>query len=211
MRPKPQTKPSPEGRCSVMPKSVQWCLTNSSSSSKEFSSRSSSMRSRALSFPSLCWRSRRSAPPPASASARRCASSSSGLVECFLGAMAGGLACHRGTKAASGRQEIFAGTSDYPTYQELAIAVGQFGCRDRFRVADHAPRNTSQCDEGEDKCYLCVAAIPVQWEPSQPENESESRREGPSAGKPSKMRTSSTTNRPSSGITRASTCHVYPP
>src|ERR1700758_5330269 len=42
------------------------------------------MRSRALSFPSLCWRSRRSAPPPSSACAMRCRNSSSASC-CFSG------------------------------------------------------------------------------------------------------------------------------
>src|SRR5580698_8203499 len=71
MRPKPVTKPSPAGRCSCMPKSTQRWRTNLSSSSKVFSSRRRSMRSRAVSLPALCSRSRRSGPPPASASALR--------------------------------------------------------------------------------------------------------------------------------------------
>src|SRR5258708_1108769 len=68
MRPKPVTKPSPAGRCSCIPKSTQRCRTNLSSSSKLPSSRSRWMRSRAVSLPVLCSRSRRSGPPPASAS-----------------------------------------------------------------------------------------------------------------------------------------------
>src|SRR6266403_1045152 len=68
MRPKPVTKPSPAGRCSCMPKSTQRCRTNLSSSSKVPSSNKRWMRSRAVSLPALCSRSRRSAPPPASAS-----------------------------------------------------------------------------------------------------------------------------------------------
>src|SRR5712675_1119560 len=68
MRPKPVTKPSPAGRCSSMPKSVLRWRMNLSSSSKVFSSRRRWMRSRAVSLPALCSRSRRSAPPPASAS-----------------------------------------------------------------------------------------------------------------------------------------------
>ena len=50
-----------------MPKSRQRCSTSLSSSSKLPSSSSSSTRSRAVSLPSRCWRSRRSAPPPSSA------------------------------------------------------------------------------------------------------------------------------------------------
>src|ERR1700687_4142102 len=76
MRPNPVTKPSPAGRCSSMPKSVQRWRMNLSSSSKEFSSRSKWMRSRAVSLPALCSRSRRSGPPPASASASSLRSSS---------------------------------------------------------------------------------------------------------------------------------------
>ena len=71
MRPKPVTKPSPAGRCDSMPKSMQWWRTNLSSSSNVPSSRSRLMRSRAVSLPALCSRSRRSGPPPASASALR--------------------------------------------------------------------------------------------------------------------------------------------
>src|SRR5579871_6844000 len=54
-----------------MPKSTQRWRTNLSSSSKVPSSRRRSMRSRAVSLPALCSRSRRSGPPPASASALR--------------------------------------------------------------------------------------------------------------------------------------------
>src|SRR5437764_10657198 len=64
-----------------MPKSRQRCVTSLSSSSKEPSSSSNSIRSRAESLPSLCCRSRRSAPPPASAAACRRRNSSS-LVIC---------------------------------------------------------------------------------------------------------------------------------
>src|SRR5580704_8841075 len=71
MRPKPVTKPSPAGRWSCIPKSTQRCRTNLSSSSNVPSSRSRSIRSRAVSLPALCSRSRRSGPPPASASALR--------------------------------------------------------------------------------------------------------------------------------------------
>src|SRR5579864_993980 len=76
MRPNPVTKPSPAGRCSSMPKSVQRWRKNLSSSSKVSSSRSRWMRSRAVSLPALCSRSRRSGPPPASASASSLRSSS---------------------------------------------------------------------------------------------------------------------------------------
>src|SRR5262249_542657 len=51
--------------------SVQWWRTNLSSSSNVPSSNRISMRSRAVSLPDLCSRSRRSGPPPASASALR--------------------------------------------------------------------------------------------------------------------------------------------
>src|SRR5579863_3480472 len=59
-----------------MPKSTQRWRTNLSSSSKVPSSRSRLMRSRAVSLPALCSRSRRSGPPPASASALRRSNSS---------------------------------------------------------------------------------------------------------------------------------------
>src|ERR1700686_2161818 len=71
MRPNPVTNPSPGGRCSCIPNSSERCATNLSSSSNVPSSRSNATRSRAVSFPALCSRSRRSAPPPASASALR--------------------------------------------------------------------------------------------------------------------------------------------
>src|SRR5580692_4808820 len=69
-----------------MPKSTQRCRTNLSSSSKEPSSRSRLMRSRAVSLPALCSRSRRSGPPPASASAdwRRSSSMRSRCFSCAL-------------------------------------------------------------------------------------------------------------------------------
>src|SRR6266403_4455594 len=70
-RPNPVTNPSPAGRCDSMPKSVQWWRTNLSSSSKEPSSSSKLILSRAVSLPALCSRSRRSGPPPASASSLR--------------------------------------------------------------------------------------------------------------------------------------------
>src|SRR5262245_23407738 len=76
MRPWPVTKPSPGTICSSMPKSRQRCVTSLSSSSKVPSSSSSSMRSRAPSLPSLCWRARRSGPPPCSAASCRRRSSS---------------------------------------------------------------------------------------------------------------------------------------
>src|SRR6267142_1996356 len=76
MRPKPVTKPSPAGRCSCMPKSTQRWRTNLSSSSKVPSSNKRWMRSRAVSLPALCSRSRRSGPPPASASSEMRRSSS---------------------------------------------------------------------------------------------------------------------------------------
>src|ERR1700733_5277336 len=71
MRPKPVINPSPGRRCSCIPNSSERCITNLSSSSNVPSSRSRSIRSRAVSFPALCSRSRRSGPPPASASALR--------------------------------------------------------------------------------------------------------------------------------------------
>src|SRR5262249_8715564 len=60
-----------------MPKSVERCVTSLSNSSKVPSSSRNSMRSRADILPSLCWRSRRAAPPPASASESRRFSSAS--------------------------------------------------------------------------------------------------------------------------------------
>src|SRR5262249_39542849 len=66
-RPYPETTPSPGIRCSAIPKSRQRWSTSLSSSSKVPSSSRSSTRSRAVSLPSACWRSRRSAPPPSSA------------------------------------------------------------------------------------------------------------------------------------------------
>src|SRR5262245_12468941 len=71
MRPAPVTTPSPGIRCSAIPKSAAWWTTNRSSSSKEPLSTSSSIRSRAVFFPALCWRAMRSSPPPTSASRRR--------------------------------------------------------------------------------------------------------------------------------------------
>src|SRR6266436_36548 len=70
-RPNPVTNPSPAGRCASIPKSVQWWRTNLSSSSKVPSSSNKLIRSRAVSLPALCSRSRRSSPPPASASSLR--------------------------------------------------------------------------------------------------------------------------------------------
>src|SRR6266851_1164674 len=61
-------KPSPYNFCSAMPKSLQRCVTSLSVSSKVPSSSRKSMRSRADILPSLCCRSRRSAPPPSWAS-----------------------------------------------------------------------------------------------------------------------------------------------
>src|SRR5579871_4544991 len=63
--------------CSSIPKSWHRCVTSLSSSSNVPSSSSSSIRSRAESFPSLCWRLRRSAPPPCSAASWRRRSSPS--------------------------------------------------------------------------------------------------------------------------------------
>ena len=88
MRPKPVMNPSPGGRCSCIPKSSERCATNLSSSSNVPSSRSSATRSRAVSLPALCSRSRRSAPPPASASAlrrRSSANESLDFVSLFIG------------------------------------------------------------------------------------------------------------------------------
>src|ERR1700756_3180798 len=83
MRPNPVTNPPPAGRCSSEPKSTQRWRTNLSSSSNVPSSSSNSIRSRAESFPALCSRLRRSAPPPASASSemRRNCSIRSALVD----------------------------------------------------------------------------------------------------------------------------------
>src|SRR5262245_54725287 len=60
-----------------MSKSVQRCVTNLSISTKVPGSKSSSRRSRAVSFPARCWRSMRSWPPPSRA---RSFSSSSRLI-----------------------------------------------------------------------------------------------------------------------------------
>src|SRR5215475_132969 len=62
--PWPVTTPSPGIFCSAMPKSVQRWVTNLSISTKVPGSKSSSSRSRAVSFPPRCWRSIRSSPPP---------------------------------------------------------------------------------------------------------------------------------------------------
>src|SRR5205823_1664947 len=64
MRPYPATTPSPGYCCSCMPKSRHRCVTNLSTSSKEFLSSRSAIRSRAVSLPSARCRSRRSLPPP---------------------------------------------------------------------------------------------------------------------------------------------------
>ena len=76
--------------CSSMPKSRQRCVTSLSSSSNEPSSSSSSMRSRALSLPSLCWRARRSGPPPCSAAAWRRRSSSRRFIGFYCTGIRGG-------------------------------------------------------------------------------------------------------------------------
>src|SRR5262245_5249431 len=65
--PWPVTTPSPGIFCSAIPKSVQRWVTNLSISTKVPGSKSSSSRSRAVSFPPRCCRSMRSGPPPRSA------------------------------------------------------------------------------------------------------------------------------------------------
>src|SRR5579863_1513865 len=80
MLPHPVMNPSPGTVCSSIPKSRHRCVTSLSISSKEPSSSSSSMRSRAESFPSLCCRSWRASPPPCSAALCRRRSSSSLLI-----------------------------------------------------------------------------------------------------------------------------------
>src|SRR5687768_16574193 len=69
--PAPDTTPSPGTRDFSIPKSRERCSTSESSSKKEPGSRRSSTRSRAVSFPSACWRAVRSGPPPARLRARR--------------------------------------------------------------------------------------------------------------------------------------------
>src|SRR5271154_3283503 len=64
-------KPSPKYFCSAIPKSLQRCVTSLSVSSNVPSSSRKSTRSRADILPSLCWRSRRCAPPPSWASRSR--------------------------------------------------------------------------------------------------------------------------------------------
>src|SRR5438552_1420629 len=63
-------------RCFSMPKSVLRWTTSWSSSWNEPSSKRSWMRSRAVSFPSACWRAIRASPPPSSLSRLRRSSSS---------------------------------------------------------------------------------------------------------------------------------------
>src|SRR5580692_2606715 len=87
IRPNPVTNPSPVGRISSEPKSTERCRTNLSSSSNVPSSSNKSIRSRAESFPALCSRSLRSAPPPASASAdilRNCSTRSAFAEDCHV-------------------------------------------------------------------------------------------------------------------------------
>src|SRR5690606_29320301 len=60
---------------SCIPNSLQRWVTNMSNSSKEFSSSSTSIRSRAVSLPFACWAAIRFSPPPSRASARRSSSS----------------------------------------------------------------------------------------------------------------------------------------
>src|SRR5207342_3320086 len=69
--PQPVTTPSPGIFDFSMPNSFERCSTNMSNSSKEPLSRMSSMRSRALNLPRLCWASMRVLPPPRRASSRR--------------------------------------------------------------------------------------------------------------------------------------------
>src|SRR6266550_440302 len=72
IRPCPVTTPSPRYFSSARPKSLERCVTNRSSSTKEPRSSSASSRSRAVSLPLSCWAWIRSAPPPSSAWARFC-------------------------------------------------------------------------------------------------------------------------------------------
>src|SRR5712664_531456 len=101
MRPKPVTKPSPAGRCSCMPKSTQRWRTNLSSSWKVPSSSRRWMRSRAVSLPALCSRSRRSGPPPASASTE-IRWSSSMRSRCFASDIKQGLVSDNGSSLGRG-------------------------------------------------------------------------------------------------------------
>src|SRR6516162_11017265 len=77
-------KPSPGMTWSFMPKSRQRWVTSLSSSSKESSSSSNSIRSRADSLPSLCWRAWRSGPPPRSAASLRRRSSSKRFIRSIV-------------------------------------------------------------------------------------------------------------------------------
>src|SRR6185312_3717865 len=75
--PRPLTVPSPFPKRRPgffdfsMPNSLERCSTNMSNSSNEPLSSRSSMRSRAVSLPRLCWASMRALPPPRRASSRR--------------------------------------------------------------------------------------------------------------------------------------------
>src|SRR5258708_3975488 len=69
--PQPVTTPSPGILVFSIPNSADRCSTNMSNSSNEPLSIKSSMRSRAVSLPRLCWASMRAAPPPALAPERR--------------------------------------------------------------------------------------------------------------------------------------------
>src|SRR5216683_6062993 len=69
--PQPVTTPSPGTLVFSMPNSVERCSTNMSNSSNDPLSSSSSMRSRAVSFPRACCASMRFSPPPSLAPARR--------------------------------------------------------------------------------------------------------------------------------------------
>src|SRR5215510_14805965 len=69
--PQPVTTPSPGIFDFSMPNSFDRCSTNMSNSSNDPLSSSSSMRSRAVNLPRLCWASMRALPPPRRASSRR--------------------------------------------------------------------------------------------------------------------------------------------
>lgn len=75
--PYPVTTPSPYGRFFSIPKFVERCRANSSSSTKEPSSSSRSTRSRAVNLPfACCFSTARADPAWVASSMRRCRSAS---------------------------------------------------------------------------------------------------------------------------------------
>src|ERR1700676_553097 len=130
-----------------MPKSTQRWRTNLSSSSKVSWSRSRWMRSRAVSLPVWCSRSRRSGPPPASASASRRRRSS---VRSWCAARAGELAFLSGKGSSRGRRCRFRKNADGEVVGKPHGAEKQNDAEDQFRRDGHGPmergRNGSDID-----------------------------------------------------------------